>query len=70
MRPGDREKRRPVSMSDPKARSFFGGRVQYTPRDKPELVALGGGWYQLPDGSKVQGRDKALDKLKADPAGT
>jgi hypothetical protein len=32
LRPGARERRRPVSMSDPKAQSFFGGRVQYTPR--------------------------------------
>lgn len=32
LRPGDRERRRPVSMSDPKARTFFGGTVQYTPR--------------------------------------
>lgn len=69
IRPADRQAAKPVSMSDPKARTFFGGRVEYTPRDKPatpaEPVYLGGGWYQLPDGSKVQGRDK----LKGDGAG-
>lgn len=32
IRPGDRETRKPVSMADPKARNFFGGRVQFTPR--------------------------------------
>lgn len=69
-RPWDKERARskPVSMSSPEARQFFGGRVHYTP--KPELTELGGGWYQLPDGSKVQGRAKALDKLNTDAAGS
>lgn len=47
-------------MSDPRAKAFFGGRVQYTEgTPKPRLEKLGGGWYRLPDGRKVQGREKA-----------
>lgn len=30
----------------------------------PELPHLGGGWYLLPDGSKVRGRDAAESALK------
>lgn len=28
-----------------------------------EIKHLGGGWYELPDGSRVQGRDAALEAL-------
>lgn len=66
----DRKTSAPVSMSSPEARQFFGGRVQYTPREpEPELLELGGGWYRLPDGTKVQGRAKALDKLSPESSG-
>lgn len=60
-----RKKREPQSMSDPKVREFFGaGQIQYTPREPaPTLIERGGGWYQLPDGSKVQGHAKALAQL-------
>ncbi|GEO27031.1 hypothetical protein AAC03nite_28160 [Alicyclobacillus acidoterrestris] len=36
-----------------------------TTPDENGLIALGGGYYQLPDGNKVQGKDKALEALKA-----
>jgi hypothetical protein len=28
------------------------------------LKSLGGGWYELPDGFKVQGKDEAIEALK------
>lgn len=62
-----RKKRKVQSMSDPKVREFFGaGQIQYTPRapDPSQLTPRGGGWYQLPDGSKVQGHAKALAQLE------
>jgi hypothetical protein len=31
--------------------------------DDPELKATGGGWYELPDGTKVQGKAKARSAL-------
>ena len=33
--------------------------------DPAELVPLGGGWYELPNGERIQGRDAALETLKA-----
>lgn len=55
-------------MSDPAVRKFFGAdQVVYTPRDPArQLEALGGGWYRLPNGEKVQGKQRALDKLGGD----
>lgn len=35
-----------------------------TGADENGLISLGGGYYQLPDGVKVQGKDKALEALK------
>lgn len=77
IRPGSPARAKPLSMSDPRAREFFGAgdpsRVQYTPKPEPGPEPLGGGWYQLPDGSKVQGAAKArqaFDKLKPGQAGT
>lgn len=32
--------------------------------DENGLISLGGGYYQLPNGDKVQGKDKALEALK------
>lgn len=32
-------------------------------RPKPELVAIGGGFYELPDGRRVQGKKAALEAL-------
>lgn len=67
----DPARSKPVSMASPEARQFFGGRVHYTPKaPEAELAELGGGWYQLPDGTKVQGKAKALDKLNSQPDGT
>ena len=30
-----------------------------------ELINLGGGWYELPDGQKIKGKTAALETLKA-----
>src|SRR5690554_6882632 len=30
----------------------------------PEIKHTGGGWYELPDGSKVKGKEKALKELE------
>lgn len=30
------------------------------------LKELGGGWYELPDGKKVRGKDEALAELRGD----
>lgn len=32
--------------------------------EEPELKHLGGGYYELPNGEKVQGKEKALEALK------
>lgn len=32
--------------------------------DESELKHLGGGYYELPNGEKVQGKEKALEALK------
>lgn len=37
--------------------------------DLPGLKHTGGGWYELPDGDKVHGKDKALEALAALKAG-
>jgi hypothetical protein len=66
-RPWKKTKAKPVSMQSPEARQFFGGSVHYEPKAGPEPKALGGGWFELPDGSKVQGRAKAIERLKAQP---
>ncbi|MDP8959492.1 MAG: hypothetical protein M3N51_09915 [Actinomycetota bacterium] len=34
-----------------------------TKKNPPELQHVGGGWYELPDGSKVQGKEAALQAL-------
>jgi hypothetical protein len=33
--------------------------------DHPELKHLGGGYYEMPDGSKVRGKEEAIEALKA-----
>ena len=36
----------------------------------PDPYAIGGGWYQFPDGSKVQGRAEAVTYLGEHPEAT
>jgi len=36
----------------------------------PDPYAIGGGWYQFPDGSKVQGRAEAVTHLTEHPEAT
>jgi hypothetical protein len=36
----------------------------------PDPYAIGGGWYQFPDGSKVQGRAEAVTHLREHPEAT
>ncbi len=31
--------------------------------EPPEIKERGGGWYELPDGRKVRGKDKALSEI-------
>lgn len=35
------------------------------PGTEVEIKHVGGGWYELPNGDKVQGRDEALEALKS-----
>ena len=37
--------------------------VENTTPDETGLMNLGGGYYKLPNGEKVRGRDKALEAL-------
>lgn len=69
-RPWERQqKTKPVSMSSPEARQFFGARARGPAEPQPQIIELGGGWYELPNGEKVRGRANAEAQLKAGPAG-
>lgn len=42
------------------------GLPEETPEELPqEIKALGGGWYELPDGDKAHGKDEAWKKYRA-----
>ncbi|WP_017726763.1 hypothetical protein [Halalkalibacterium ligniniphilum] len=42
-----------------------GEKDQKTDDPPDELKELGSGWYELPNGEKVQGKDKAMEALAA-----
>lgn len=45
--------------------SGFESRTKDSSPSHPEPEHVGGGWYQLPDGSKVRGKDEAQKRLAA-----
>ena len=53
--------------------SFDPPYIAWPPKPEPEVAGeprhVGGGWYELPDGRRVRGRDAAVAALRGDGHG-